>query len=266
MNACRCENFCVKLYTYDTSTRLIVLQSNNYNNHEMERLLLFHLDLAHACTGASLDENASEEELLEAVLLYIHNDGDNNQEWSTTGAPPTSMMSRRRRGDDDSTRRKDMVSFLGLCTALYQLPASLQSCCGISSRSPGADEDVKNNGDDDSIITVQLTDGRALVFVPLEQEDTKILAVAQISTARARLGKWSPTLLSAARRRRAPTAAADGTECRVDTVLVRGRASQPTAIATRSQCCCTPLHISRNGSIVQLTRKTAKVRPRSSEF
>ena len=66
------KNLCVKHQPSQQNQQLL------YNHHEMERLLLFHLDLANACTGVSSDENASEEELLEAVLLYIHNDGDNN--------------------------------------------------------------------------------------------------------------------------------------------------------------------------------------------
>jgi len=121
----------------------------------IERLLIFHLHLAEQATGGqALDEGASEEEILEAVLYYYH-DADHQE-------PQLTMEEKERRKKSSvssNSRNSQIVSFLGLCTALYHLPQVLA-----------------DDGDQEDPVDMVHLEGCSLVFVLLERD---IVAVAQ---------------------------------------------------------------------------------------
>jgi hypothetical protein len=145
----------------------------------IQRILILHLGLHETChDGASLGEDASLEEIAEQILYY-HQDikdcggGENNHE----------------------TLMEEAVQFLGLCTALYSLPLSLElSEIGNVTDAPfdesdQNDERIRRNSRTKAIYFEKST----LVFVPLEESSSfttsnntssSILAVVQIARSR----------------------------------------------------------------------------------
>jgi hypothetical protein len=115
----------------------------------IQRLLIFHLNLAEKCLGGvSLGEGASIEELCENIVYY-HREGEgiNGVAGQKEETPCT----------------EEAVQFLGLCTALLTLPSSL------------GDEELENDR------TNEIYFGNStLVFIPLESSPD-LVAVAQIS-------------------------------------------------------------------------------------
>lgn len=83
----------------------------------MERLILLHLVLSEICTGRStLDENASDEELLDPILYYYV-------------SPPSVLPSSKSPSSSSSSLSPNTaaqaIQFAGLCLALYRLPQSI---------------------------------------------------------------------------------------------------------------------------------------------
>jgi hypothetical protein len=128
----------------------------------IQRLLIFHVNLAKLCTGQGLGESASAEEWHEHILYYYQDE---------------SLLSLGGSSASESNSNYDTVQFASLCIALSNLPKAF------------------NRGDpttsNDQTQEVHL-DRSTLVFVPLEtlsstaaaqsgHDNTNILAVAQIS-------------------------------------------------------------------------------------
>jgi hypothetical protein len=111
--------------------------------------------LCEAVTGKSLDEDASEAELLEEVLL-------DSSSWE-------SSLSGR---SSSSSSPAERLVYLGLCKALYQLPSVLSP--------QGAEEEGQEEQVDDShrTNTVEL-EHCTLLFLPLEG-DPNLVAIVQI--------------------------------------------------------------------------------------
>lgn len=111
------------------------------SRHPIQRLIIFHSRLAESSLGKPLDDNASNEELCEQVLYYH----------STQALDQTSSNNRN---------QDEAVQFMGLCTALCAIPATL---------------DPSNNTTD--CTSEVYLDHASLVFCQLEVD---VLAVAQV--------------------------------------------------------------------------------------
>ena len=124
----------------------------------IQRILIFHLNLPELCmNGKSLGEGASVEEISESILFY-HRDYR-----SGTASPDESIDGKLNGPTEDTSLTEEAVQFLGLCTALRGLPASLGD--------PELEADTTN----------EIYFGNStLVFISLESS-TSLLAVAQIS-------------------------------------------------------------------------------------
>lgn len=118
----------------------------------LQRLLLLHLNLAQLCTGKELGESASLEELGEQILYY-HQD------------PVTATAT--------ENQHQEAIQLAGLCTALYNLPSTLNTYLGNRNNAKSSsDEDDDAVRADDLTQTVEL-DQSTLIFVPLEDWCTK---------------------------------------------------------------------------------------------
>lgn len=110
------------------------------SRHPIQRLIIFHSRLAESSLGKPLDDNASNEELCEQVLYYH----------STQSLDQSSS---------NNDNQDEVIQFMGLCTALHALPATL---------------DPSNTTDSTSEVYL---DHAALVFCQLEAD---VLAAAQV--------------------------------------------------------------------------------------
>ena len=126
-----------------------VLTSTPNTGSPIQRLLLVHWTLAELSTGQSLSDGASEAELGEEILYYYQQHGSRE-----------SMASDVAR--DESNRRQEVISFAGLCRALYTLPEAMGASGGASDRT----RDV-------------LLDNCRLTFVPLVDERGLVVAIVQ---------------------------------------------------------------------------------------
>lgn len=124
----------------------------------IERVLIFHLHLPEKCSnGKSLGEGASVDEISESILYYHrdHRCGIESPDEQADGKlhAPHSQVS----------LTEEAVQFLGLCTALQSLPASL------------GDPDLQNDKSDEIYFG-----NSTLVFIPLESSQ-EVLAVVQVA-------------------------------------------------------------------------------------
>jgi len=124
----------------------------------IQRILIFHQNLPEACKQPPLGEGASVDELQESILYYHRYATDSIH---------------------DETSRKDhaeeVVQFLGLCSALYQLPSNFV---------PSASNSSLSEQERTKYIRFESS---TLVFIPLEgggstsSGDSNILAVVQVT-------------------------------------------------------------------------------------
>jgi hypothetical protein len=130
----------------------------------IERLLLLHTALTEISTGrSSLDDDASNDELVEPILFYYNASSSSTNKPSSSTALPLSWHHQNgvhSLGDESSRQSaNDAIRFAGLCTALYTLPQSFHD-------SP--DQSLECNDDTTRVVHLQRS---SLVFVPLESED-----------------------------------------------------------------------------------------------
>jgi hypothetical protein len=121
----------------------------------IERLLIVYFGLCEAVTGKSLDEDASEAELLEEVLL-------DSSSWSSSSKESLSGIS-------SSSSPAERLVYLGLCKALYQLPSV------FSPQGEGEEEQVDDFQRTNSVELEHCT----LLFLPLEG-DPNLVAIVQV--------------------------------------------------------------------------------------
>jgi hypothetical protein len=120
----------------------------------IERLLIVYFGLCEAVTGKSLDEDASEAELLEEVLL-------DSSSWSSSEESLSGISS--------SSSPAERLVYLGLCKALYQLPSVF---------SPHGEEEEEQVEDFQRTNSVEL-EHCTLLFLPIEG-DPNLVAIVQI--------------------------------------------------------------------------------------
>ena len=130
-----------------------------------QRLLIVHYKLPELCIDGGLDEGASLEELGENILYY-------HRDESMQMANGVSLSNTQ---DDSPPTTSDAIQFAGLCSALLSLPEAVAGSeyCTDETR------------------LVHL-DTCTLVFIPLEQQEGGIMAIAQVERASPPFNNPSP--------------------------------------------------------------------------